>query len=203
MSANHIIEQRAVNLGMLAHAPAIAGEPELEAYFQPHWYAVYTRANHEHRVADQLAEREVDHFLPEYESVRRWRDRKVRLTMPLFPGYVFVHLALRDRLHILQIPGVARLVGFDGHPAPVPDEEVKRIREFLNRGFRAEPHPNLQAGRRARVLSGPLEGMEGIILRRRNGIRFVISFELIQRSMAVEVSGLELEPLSRAPYKRY
>src|SRR6266481_6953453 len=86
MSKNPIIEQTTVNLGTPAHSPAIAAEPDLEAFLQPHWYATYTRANHERRVADQLAEREVEHFLPEYESVRRWKDRKVRLAMPLFPG---------------------------------------------------------------------------------------------------------------------
>src|SRR5207247_2127449 len=124
---------------------------EVDAFLQPHWYAAYTRANHERRVADQLADREMDHFLPEYESVRKWKDRKVRLQMPLFPGYVFVHLALRDRLRVLQIPGVARLVGFDGRPAPVPEEEVTRIRGFLDQGLRAEPHPFLTVGRRVRL----------------------------------------------------
>src|ERR1700732_4829790 len=74
----------------------------VEAFLQPRWYAAYTRANHERRVADQLAEREVEHFLPQYESIRKWKDRKVPLQRPLFPGYVFVHLALRERLRVLQ-----------------------------------------------------------------------------------------------------
>jgi transcription antitermination factor NusG len=165
----------------------------VEAFVQPWWYAAYTRAKHERRVADQLAERGVEHFLPQYESVRKWKDRKVRLQMPLFPGYVFVHLALRERLRVLQVPGVARLVGFDGHPVAVPEEELTRIREFLERGLRAEPHPYLKAGRHVRVRSGPLEGMEGIVLRRKNGCRLVISLELIQRAMAVDMDGMDLE----------
>ncbi len=172
----------------------IADDSERAPYLWPHWYAVYTCANHERRVADQFAYRGVEHFLPQYESLRRWRDRKVRLQLPLFPGYVFVQLALRDRLRVLQVPGVVRLVGFDGHAVPLPEEEVARIRGILGQGFRAEPHPYLEVGRRVRVMRGPLEGMEGIIVRRKNGSRFVISFELIQRSMSVEVSGLELEP---------
>src|ERR1700687_5371706 len=80
----------------------------------PHWYVAYTRANHEKRVTEQLLQRSVDHFLPLYESVRRWKDRRVTLQLPLFPGYVFVRLALCDRLKILQVPGVARLIGFNG-----------------------------------------------------------------------------------------
>src|SRR6266404_1094512 len=174
--------------------PVIGDDLERAAYLQPHWYAVYTCANREHRVADQFANHGIEHFLPLYASVRRWKDRKVRLQLPLFPGYIFVQLALRDRLRVLQVPGVVRLVGFDGHAVPLPEEEVARIRGILGQGFRAEPHPYLEVGRRVRVMRGPLEGMEGIIVRRKNGSRFVISFELIQRSMSVEVSGLELEP---------
>jgi transcription antitermination factor NusG len=169
---------------------------ELEASVQPRWYAVYTRANHERRVADQLAERGVEHFLPQYESVRKWKDRKVRLQMPLFPGYVFVHLALQNRLNVLQVPGVACLVGFAGRPAAVPEEEFAKIRGFLKQGLRAEPHPYLKAGRRVRVRSGPLEGMEGIVLSRKNSCRLVILLELIQRAMAVDVDSADVEGLS-------
>jgi transcription antitermination factor NusG len=157
------------------------------------WYAACTRSNHERRVAKQLAERGVENFLPQYDSVRRWKDRKVHLKMPLFPGYVFVHLALQNRLKVLQVPGVARLVGFAGRPSPVPEEEFAKIRGFLKQGLRAEPHPYLKAGRRVRVRSGPLEGMEGIVLRRKNGCRLVISLELIQRAMAVDVSSTDVE----------
>src|SRR5712664_476191 len=153
-------------------APVAGGDflaaDETRAYIQPRWYAAYTRANHERRVADQLAERSVENLLPEYESVRKWKDRKVRLQMPLFPGYVFVHLALQNSLQVVQVPGVACLVRFAGRPVAVPEEEFAKIRGFLNKGFRAEPHPYLQAGRRARVRSGPFEGMEGIIARRKN-----------------------------------
>ncbi len=174
-------------------AEAFAGEEELQAFFQPRWYAAYTRANHERRVSDQLVERGVEYFLPQYESLRNWKDRRVRLQMPLFPGYVFVYLALQNRLRVLQVPGVACLVGFAGRPMAVPEEEFARIRGFLNKGLRAEPHPYLQAGRRVRVRSGPLEGMEGIVLRRKNGWRLVISLDLIHRAMDVDVDGADLE----------
>lgn len=159
------------------------------------WYAVYTYANHERRVADQFAGRNIEHFLPQYESVRRWKDRKVRLQLPLFPGYLFVHTAPQDRLRVLQVPGVVRLVGFNGSPTPMPHEDIQRIREFLGQGWRAEPHPYLQTGRKARVVRGPLVGMEGIIVRRKNLSRLVLSFDLIQRSMAIEMDETDLVPL--------
>ncbi len=154
----------------------------------PHWYAVYTSANHERRVAQQLGLRGIEHFLPEYESVRKWKDRKIRLQMPLFPGYLFVHMALGSRLQVLQVPGVARLVGFNGTPTPLPAEDLLRVRDLLSRGFAAEPHPLLRVGRRVRVTRGPLAGLEGVIVRRKNRSRLVISFELIERAISVEVS---------------
>jgi len=175
--------------------PSVSGGPALAAPAQARWYAVYTCANHEKRVADQFASRTVEHFLPQYESVRRWKDRKVRLHLPLFPGYVFVHLALQERLRVLQIPGVVRLVGFNGSPAPMLEEDVNRIRQFLGQGWRVEPHPYLQVGRRVRVVRGPLTGMEGIVARRKNRSRLVLSFDLIQRSMAVEMDEGDLAPI--------
>ncbi len=161
-------------------------------FFEPLWYAVYTNANHEKRVAQQLGQRSIEHLLPLYDSVRRWKDRRVRLQMPLFPGYVFVRFALRDRLQVLQIPSVARLVSFSGHPAPVPEGDIQSIQNCLNSGHNVELYPYLQAGRRARVTSGPLQGLEGIILRRKNRTRLILSFELIMRSVAVEIDDADL-----------
>lgn len=161
---------------------------------EPRWYAAYTSANHEKRVAEQLNARSVEHFLPLYRSVRRWKDRRVTLGIPLFPGYVFVHLALRDRLSVLQIPGLARLVGFNGTPTALPEEEIEGLRAGFERGVRAEPHPFLTAGRRVRVTAGPLAGMQGIVVRRKKQMRFVVSVELIQRSVAVEIDEGDLAP---------
>src|SRR5216684_6791312 len=111
-----------------------------EAFIEERWYAAYTCANHEKRVAKQLEERSVEHFLPLYRSVRRWSDRRVEIDLPLFPGYVFVRLALRDRLCVLQIPSVVRLVGFNGLPTALPDEEMETLRLGLSQRLRAEPH---------------------------------------------------------------
>src|ERR1700730_15275437 len=163
-------------------------------YDESHWYAAHTRANHEKRLAEQFAERSVEHFLPLYESERRWKDRRLTLQLPLFPGYILVRLPLRERMRVLQIPGVARLVGFNGSPVPLPDAEIDALREKLNRRVRAEPHPYLQAGRRVRVKTGPLEGFEGILVRRKHKYRIVVSISLIMRSIAVEVDLADVEP---------
>ncbi len=164
-------------------------------YLQPRWYAAYTCANHEKRVGEQLAQRSVEYFLPLYDSVRRWKDRRMKLQLPLFPGYVFVRLALRDRLKVLQVPSVVRLVGFNGHPAALPDREIEALRASMAMRIRTEPHPylNLTIGRRVRVKCGPLEGVEGILIRKKNALRVVLSIELIMRSASVEVDAGDIE----------
>ena len=173
------------------------GPGELSAeYGVARWYAASTSANHEKRVAEQLGAREVEHFLPLYESVRRWKDRRVKLELPLFPGYIFVHMALRDRLSVQRVPGVARLVVFDGKPAALPEGEIEALRRSLDIGLRAEPHPYLTVGRRVRLKSGPLAGMAGILLRRKGNFRVVISIELIQRSVAVDADAADIEPVA-------
>jgi len=135
----------------------------------------------------------VEHFLPLYESVRIWKDRRVKLQLPLFPGYVFVRLALRDRLRVLQVPSVVRLVGFNGHPAALPDREIEALRASVAMQLRAEPHPYLTVGRRVRIKSGPLAGVEGILTRKKNAFRVVLSLDFILRSAAVEVDISDIE----------
>lgn len=168
-------------------------------FAKPRWYAVYTRANHEKQVAQQLAFRSIEYFLPTYEMVRRWKDRRVQLKMPLFPGYVFIHHPIRDRLKVLQIPSVVRLVGFSGHPTPLADAEMEALRQGLTRQSGAKPHPFLTVGRLVRIVRGPLEGLEGVLLRRKGNLRVVISLKLILRSIAVDVDTTDVTPVeSRA-----
>ena len=181
--------------------PARVGEVEIsptggtQAYVQPRWYAAYTSANHEKKAAAEISRRGVESFLPLYRAIRRWSDRRVKLELPLFPGYVFVHLALRERLRVLQVPGVAKLVGFGGSPAALPDEQVEALRAGLSGQLHAKPHPFLAAGHRVRVKSGPLQGLEGFVVRRKNSLRLVISLDLIQRAAAVEIDEADVEPM--------
>jgi transcription antitermination factor NusG len=159
----------------------------------PRWYAAYTLANHERRVVDQLAYKSIEQFLPLYESVRRWKDRRMHLQVPLFPGYVFVRIPLEARLEVLGVRSVVRLVGFNGCPEALPDSEIDTLRRGLGQGLRAEPHPYLKIGRRVRIRSGPLQGMEGILVNRKGNYRVVLSVELIMRSLAAEVDVADLE----------
>src|SRR6266478_1796829 len=165
-----------------------------DSFIEPHWYAAYTRAQHEKSVAAELGMREVEHFLPLYGSVRRWKDRRMQLELPLFPGYVFVRLALRDRLRVLQIPSVVRIVGFNGQPTALPDTEMEIMRSGLSHSLRAEPHPFLTVGRRVRIAGGPFAGLEGVLKRKKNSLRVVVTLEQIQRSVAVDVDIADVVP---------
>jgi len=164
------------------------------APLQSHWYAAHVRSRHEKQVARQLEERRVSCFLPVYRSVRRWKDRRKELDLVLFPGYVFVHLDLKDRLRVLQVPSVVRFVSFNGYPAALPDADIEALSNGLAKGVRAEPHPYLKVGHRVRVKYGPLAGTQGILVRRKDKFRVVLSIDLIMRSVAVEVDEADVEP---------
>lgn len=164
----------------------------------PQWFAAYTLPNHEKRVARQLGERDIAHYLPVYESVRQWKDRKMRLEMPLFPGYVFVRLALQNRLRVVQVPSVIRLVGFGSEPVAIPEAELTAIRTCLDHRCRVEPHAVLQRGQRVRITRGALAGTEGILARKKGISRLVLSVGLIMRAVAVEVNIADVEPI-RSP----
>jgi len=164
-------------------------------YLEPRWYAVHTRSRHEKRVADQLSSKNLDFFLPLYESVRRWKDRKVRIEMPLFPGYMFVQIPLRERLRVLEVPGVVKLVSFSGEPVPLPDSDINQLRQGLASKLKAEPHPYLKIGQKVLVKHGPLTGMEGILVRKKDSLRLVISIDLIMRSIAVEIPATDIQTI--------
>ena len=158
------------------------------------WYAAYTCSRHEKRIAQQLQDRGIEHFLPTYRSVRRWKDRKKELELALFPGYVFVRLELINRLQVLQLPGVVRFVSFNGQPTPLPEDNIEALRNGLSNNVRAEHHPFLSVGRRVKVVCGPLCGAQGILIRRRNNCRLIISIDAIMRSVAVEIDEADVMP---------
>jgi transcription antitermination factor NusG len=154
------------------------------------WYAVYTRSRHEKRIKDQLDGMSFESFLPLYEAVHRWKDRRVRVSLPVFPGYVFVRIALPElRRPVVTVPGVVNLVGRPGRPTPIEDQEIEALRVCFLRGHSLVPHPYLTVGRRVRVRSGPLADVEGILLRKKGKSRLILSVQLIARSVAIEVDA--------------
>lgn len=159
-----------------------------------HWYVVYTRSRHEKYMAEQCTERAIITFLPLYAVQRRWKQRRAEVLLPLFPSYVFVYIALADRLRILTLPGVVSLVSFNGVPAIVPESQINSLKKAITLG-RAEPHVYLRSGRRVRVTSGPLVGLEGIIVELKNKVQVVVSFEWMTRSVAISLDAADVETL--------
>ena len=160
------------------------------------WYALYTRHQHEKTVARVLQSKGFGVFLPLYAAVHRWKDRTKRVSLPLFPCYVFLQGEARRRVDILGTPGVHSLVGTEGRPAPISAAEIDAIRQMVDSKALVEPYPYLRCGDWIRVKSGPLAGIEGILARKKNLFRLVVSVELLQKSVAVEVDVSDVE---RAP----
>ncbi len=154
------------------------------------WYAIYTLPRHEKLIADRLRQRDVETFLPLYRTVRRWNRRRAEIELPLFPGYVFVKMFLNNKVRVLSHPGVIRLVSFNGKPANLPDDEIDTLRSSLAL-CRAEPYPFLTAGRQVKIKSGPLAGLEGRVLRRKGKLRVVVSIELIERAIVLELDAAD------------
>ena len=161
------------------------------------WYAVHTRSKCEKKVAIQLEEKEVNCFLPTITEVRRWSDRRKVIDQPLFPGYLFVRIPSKDdhRILVLRTNGVVGFVGIQGQGIPIPDPEIEGIQRLLSSDVPFEPYPFLHVGQRVRVRGGYLDGIEGVLAAKHSDRSVVISVNLIQRSLAVRVSGFDLEPL--------
>lgn len=166
--------------------------------FLPQWFVLFVRTNQEKTTASRLDHLQIRHFLPCFRSLRQWKDRRVTLEMPLFPGYVFVHLPHAERMRVLTLPNVLYFVGSGSSPAVLTDEEIAWIGRGLQSG-NAVPHECLNEGERVVITSGPLAGMKGILQRRVNNTRVVVSIDSIGRGFAVEVDLESVRVLENKP----
>lgn len=158
------------------------------------WWALYTRHQHEKVVAEMLLAKGFEVFLPLYESVRHWKDRSKRLSLPLFPCYVFLRGGIDRRLQAVTTPGVHMALSNGEGVALIPDEEIQAIRKAVGRPGRVEPYPFLKCGERVRVMRGCLEGVEGVLIRKKNLYRLVLSLDMLAQSVAVEIDASDVQP---------
>lgn len=161
------------------------------------WYAVHTRAQHEKAVAHRLRERGVTTFLPTFTEVHRWKDRRKTIELPLFSCYLFVKLmpCNEQRQRVLRTDSVIGLVGAQGVGTPIPNEQIGALRILVEEKLPCCSHPFLKTGQRVRIRGGALEGLEGIFLSRQGERRLIISVDAMQRSLAIQVEGYEVEPI--------
>ena len=160
------------------------------------WYAVYTRHQHEKAVAQILTGKGFNTFLPLYATTHDWKDRTKALTLPLFPCYVFLKGGIERRLQIITTPGIYGLVSSAGQPAAIPDIEIEAIRRVVESGTRVEIHPFLKCGSWVRVKCGPLAGIEGILVRKKNVSRLVLNVEILGTAAAIEVAAFQVEAVT-------
>ncbi len=164
----------------------------------PRWYAVYLHPRREMIVAKHLTLRQIEYYLPLYQTVHTWKNRCTKhLELPLFPGYLFVRITSEQRVPVLSVPGVVQLVGQPGKPAPLEDREIDALRFGLC-DRNPQPHPPLFEGERVRIRSGALAGLEGTLQRGADCPRVVISLDIISQGASVEVDWTELEPVDAA-----
>ena len=160
------------------------------------WCALYTRHQHEKTVAEMLSAKGFEVFLPLYESMRRWKDRNKVLSLPLFPCYVFVRGGLSRRLQVVSTPGVHMILCNGDRVAIIPEAEIDAIRRTVEGPHHIEPHPFLKCGERVRVKRGSLEGVEGVLVRKKNLYRLVLSVDMLAQSVGVEIDAADVEPLT-------
>jgi transcription antitermination factor NusG len=165
------------------------------------WYALYTRHQHEKMVDQILTNKGFNTFLPLYATTHHWKDRTKALSLPLFPCYVFLKGGIERRLQILTTPGIYGLVSSAGQPAAIPDIEIEAIRRVVESGTRVEAHPFLKCGNWVRVKCGPLTGIEGILVRKKNISRLVLSVEILGTAASIEVAAFQVEAV-KAPRSR-
>jgi transcription antitermination factor NusG len=161
------------------------------------WYALYTRSRFEKKLLTEIADRSIEVFLPMREVLSRWKDRKKKIWLPLFPGYIFLHQidSPENRYRVLNIPGAVRFVGHEGHADAIPDEQIESVRRFLEASISVDPYPYIQVGRRVEIVAGPLKGIQGILVQKKGRFRFVLRVDLIRQAVSIEIDASDVRPL--------
>jgi transcription antitermination factor NusG len=165
-----------------------------------HWFAVQTRSRHEKKANVELQEKGIESFLPLFAEKHKWSDRDRIVEVPLFPQYLFVRIAANseERISVLRTNGVISLVGTKGVGIAIPDPQIERIQRIITQKIPCNPHLYLNVGKRIRIRGGALDGLEGILTAVNGDETLVVSVELIQRSLAVRITGFEIEPVKES-----
>jgi transcription antitermination factor NusG len=157
------------------------------------WFAAYTMSRHEKSIAAQCQRIGIQHFLPLYVLHKTWKNRvRVDVQLPLFPNYIFAQLLPGEQVPLLKLPGVLSMVGNTAGSLPIPAGEIEALRQFVRcKAFL--PHANVHSGDKVRINRGPLQGLTGVVLRRNNGLRFVVTLDSIKKSVAVDLDATEFD----------
>ncbi len=165
------------------------------------WYALTTRSRQEKLASMALESLGITHFMPVIDEEHKWSDRRKVITVPLFPGYLFVQAAITSeiQLSIRKVRGIVDFVRNHSGPLPVPDNEIESIRTLVSRSAECSPHPMPAIGERVRVVRGSLAGVEGTLARYAGRFRLVVSVEIIQRAVSINVAVSDVERILQVP----
>jgi transcription antitermination factor NusG len=161
----------------------------------PRWYALTVKHQHEQFLESLLRSKGFEALAPHYRVRRQWSDRVKQVDLPLFPGYLFCKFEFDERIRVVDTPGVGGVVSFGGRPAPVPDQEISDLQAAVNSRLPIRPWPYLKPGDRVRIERGPLRGVEGTLLREKDGWRIIVGVEMLQRAVAVELEPDMIVPM--------
>ena len=171
-----------------AHCPG-----NVVADFEREWFAAYTMSRHEKRIAAHCERIGIEQFLPLYTCQRSWKNRTtVDLQIPLFPNYLFVRLAPYDHGPLMRLPGLLSTVGNAAGPIAIPDADMQLLRYMITCKT-IEPHPFMAKGDRVRVITGPLAGLIGVVQKQGNGLRFIVTLDVIGKSVSLHIDRSALE----------
>jgi transcriptional antiterminator RfaH len=152
------------------------------------WYAVYTRPHHEKEVYKRMQEQAFPAYLPLLTTLRQWKDRKKKVSMPLFSCYLFVHITARDYYRVLSIPGVVRYVTFEGKAVAIPEKQIRLVKDLLEQDMVEEDIPDiLYHGAKIEIMAGPLTGISGELIDFAGRKRVIIRLNEIRKSMVISV----------------
>ena len=173
-------------------------DTELSKSHVKYWYAVYVRSRHEKKVHQLLLEKGVESSLPLIKTTRKWSDRNKKVEIPLFRGYVFVRIDVgRDKLNILKTDGVVKFIGIRNKPSRIPDEEIHWMHMMVEQSPEVQIEKEIPVDRKVRVTAGPFNGIEGVVIRRRNQSRLVVLIESIMHAVSVEISPNYLDEIKK------
>jgi len=160
---------------------------DIDRITSPLWYAIYVRSRREKKVAEELEQRRIEYFLPLIPRLRYWKDRRKTIAMPLFPGYVFVHIKLADKLAVLSIDGVVWIVSFQNKPAPIPESQIMDVKRLLIYPEKIENTEYIEDGCMVEIMYGPFKGIKGKLVQHRGKRRLLVGIDFINQALSVEV----------------
>ena len=166
---------------------------------QQRWYALHAKSRHEDVVFRGLGRKSIEAFLPKIQVMSRRKDRRKRIFVPLLPGYVFVHTNLNPDHYwdIIKTYGVVRIIGIRGKPVPAKDEEILSLQILHGTDRTVRNQAYMKRGDRIMIMEGPLKGLAGFYLRHKGrSDKVVVSIDLLQRSLAVEIENWLVEKIS-------